>query len=288
MGATMSDFSNNLSYLRVAAHASSFPNGEGGKTPPWEIDWFYRDPAADGSPGLASAENLNTVCRAYLGDRAAQDRLIFGEATDAEIDAALIEGPYGMNDRQRLAVRRALESDISLVQGPPGTGKTETILNMVSCMIARGATVAVVSTNGEAIANISKKVAGYAAADEGREPNRRRIFNSYAALGKLENRRSWNEEHPQGLQFDVGDDSEARRNERYDTGGWEPSLTASEFLRERPFITSTIHSLKKCFNDGDVFRYDYLIMDEASQCAPALALLAMSSARRVVLVGDIE
>ena len=111
----MSDFSNNLSYLRVAAHASSFPNGEGGKTPPWEIDWFYRDPAADGSPGLTSAENLNTVCRAYLGDRAAQDGLTFGEATDAEIDAALIEGPYGMNDRQRLAVRRALESDISLV-----------------------------------------------------------------------------------------------------------------------------------------------------------------------------
>lgn len=288
MGATMSDFSNNLSYLRVAAHASSFPNGEGGKTPPWEIDWFYRDPAADGSPGSASAENLNTVCRAYLGDRAAQDRLIFGEATDAEIDAALIEGPYGMNNRQRLAVRRALGSDISLVQGPPGTGKTETILNMVSCMIARGATVAVVSTNGEAIANISKKVAGYAAADEGREPNRRRIFNSYAALGKLENRRSWNEDHPQGPQFDVKDDSEARRNEHYDTGGWEPALTASEFLRERPFITSTIHSLKKCFNDGDVFRYDYLIMDEASQCAPALALLAMSSARRMVLVGDIE
>ena len=91
----MSDFSNNLSYLRVAAHASSFPNGEGGKTPPWEIDWFYRDPAADGSPGLASAENLNTVCRAYLGDRAAQDRLIFGEATDAEIDAASSRAPMG-------------------------------------------------------------------------------------------------------------------------------------------------------------------------------------------------
>ena len=288
MGATMSDFSNNLSYLRIAAHASSFPNGEGGKTPPWEIDWFYRDPAQDGSAGLASAENLNAVCRAYLGDRPVQDRLAFGEATDAEIDAALIEGPHGLNERQRLAVRRALESDISLVQGPPGTGKTETILNMVSCMIARGATVAVVSTNGEAIANISKKVAGYAAADEGREPNRRRIFDSYAALGKLENRRIWNDEHPQGPRFDVRDDPEARRSTRHDTGGWEPALTASEFLRDRPFITSTIHSLKKCFLDGDVFRYDYLIMDEASQCAPALALLAMSSARRVVLVGDVE
>lgn len=284
----MSDFSNNLSYLRIAAHASSFPNGEGGKTPPWEIDWFYRDLAADGSPGLASTQNLNSVCRAYLGDRAAQARLAFGEASDAEIDAALIEGPYGLNERQRLAVRRALESDISLVQGPPGTGKTETILNMVSCMIARGATVAVVSTNGEAIANISKKVAGHATADESQEPNRRRIFNSYAALGKLENRRAWNEEHPQGPRFDVGDDSEARRNERHETGGWEPVLTASEFLHERPFITSTIHSLKKCFLDGDTFLYDYLIMDEASQCAPALALLAMSSARRVVLVGDVE
>lgn len=284
----MSHFSNNLSYFRAAAHASSFPNGEGGKTPPWEVDWFYRDPAADGSRGLASKEKLNAVCRAYLGDSAAQSRLSFGEASDAEVDASLIEGPYGLNERQRLAVRRALESDISLVQGPPGTGKTETILNMVSCMIARGKTVAVVSTNGEAIANITKKVAGYASSDGASSPNRLRVFSSYAALGKLENRLSWNEAHPEGPLFDTGRDAEARRNDRYGVGGWEPSVAAGQFLRERPFITSTIHSLKKCFRDGAEFLYDYLIMDEASQCAPPLALLAMSSARRIVLVGDVE
>ncbi len=284
----MSNFSNNLSYFRAAAHASSFPNGEGGKTPPWEIDWFYRDPAADGLHGLASKGKLNVVCRAYLGDEAAQARIRFGEASDAEVDAALIEGPYGLNERQRLAVRRSLESDVSLVQGPPGTGKTETILNMVSCMIARGKTVAVVSTNGEAIANITKKVAGYASSNGGSSPNRLRVFSSYAALGKLENRLAWNEAHPEGPQFDTGRDAEARRNDRYGAGGWEPRVTASRFLRERPFVTSTIHSLKKCFRDGAEFLYDYLIMDEASQCAPPLALLAMSSARRIVLVGDVE
>lgn len=142
----MSDFSNNLSYLRVAAHASSFPNGEGGKTPPWEIDWFYRDPAADGSPGPRIREKPEHRLPCVSGGPSGHKTgLIFGEATDAEIDAALIEGPYGMNDRQRLAVRRALEptSRSSRVLLEPG--KTETILNMVSCMIARGATVAVVS-----------------------------------------------------------------------------------------------------------------------------------------------
>ena len=122
--------------------------------------------------------------------------------------------------------------------------------------------------NDETIANIFKKVDGYAEADEGREPNRRRIFNSYAAFGKLENHRSWNEEHPQRPQFDVRDDSVARRNEHRDTGSWEPALTASGFLRGHPFITSTIHSIKKYFNDSDVFRYDYPVMDEASPCAP--------------------
>lgn len=294
----MPSFAENLAYLRAVAHASSFPNGEGGSMRPWETDWFYQDPAADGSPGPTADGRLNVLCRAYLGDTGAQARLRFGEAPDSALDDNLIEGGFAPNERQRLAIRRALESDISLIQGPPGTGKTETILNMVSCILARGATVAVVSTNGEAIANITMKVRSYGTgAGDGKTdnrtagdttPNRRRVFDAYAAIGKLENREAWNLASPDGPQFDVARMSGGRHNDRYDTGGWEPRITAADFLARRPFITSTIHSLKKCFRDGDDHQFDYVIMDEASQCTPALALLAMSSARHLVLVGDTE
>ena len=101
-------------------------------------------------------------------------------------------------------------------------------------------------------------------------------------------RSAWNAAHPDEAQFRVGGGDGALHNDRQDTGGWEPDLTAGKFLSRRPFITSTIHSLKKCFADGDTHQFDYVIMDEASQCAPALALIAMSSARHLVLVGDTE
>lgn len=284
----MSAFADTLAFFRIAAEAGTYPDGDASTTQPWDIGWFYRDPLAGNGADPASGRNLNALCRAYLGDNGARARLAFGEADDGEVDAGMLEGRFFLNARQRLAVRRALDSDISLVQGPPGTGKTETILNMASCMLARGATVAVVSTNRDALANITKKVAGYAGASPEKEPRRHRLFGSYAPLGSVQMRSAWNAAHPDEAQFRVGGGDGALHNDRQDTGGWEPDLTAGKFLSRRPFITSTIHSLKKCFADGDAHQFDYVIMDEASQCAPALALIAMSSARHLVLVGDTE
>ncbi len=163
-GALMSAFADTLAFFRIAAEAGTYPDGDASTTQPWDIGWFYRDPLAGNGADPASGRNLNALCRAYLSDDGARARLAFGEADDGEVDAGMLEGRFSLNARQRLAVRRALDSDISLVQGPPGTGKTETILNMASCMLARGATVAVVSTNRDALANITKKVAGYAGA----------------------------------------------------------------------------------------------------------------------------
>lgn len=65
--------------------------------------------------------------------------------------------PFDTNLSQRVAVKAALEEELSIIQGPPGTGKTQTILNIVANYIARGGSVAVVSGNNEATRNVKDK-----------------------------------------------------------------------------------------------------------------------------------
>ena len=65
--------------------------------------------------------------------------------------------PFDTNLSQRVAVKAALEEDLSIIKGPPGTGKTQTILNIVANYIARGGSVAVVSGNNEATRNVKDK-----------------------------------------------------------------------------------------------------------------------------------
>lgn len=251
--------------------------------------WFYRNLAQPGS--------LNLLSQAFLGDEEAQRQLSFGEAPDASFSGALLEGKYPLNASQRRAIARALKSDISLIQGPPGTGKTEVILNLASCIIGRGKNVAVVANNSKAIDNITEKIAGWRKHPEQAGPNQRRLVESYARLGGKDTRKEWvagHQDAPDAIRFRTGVkkyDGAVLPNKvfaRYGGGGWEPHVRAADFLKRYPFITSTIHSFKKCFTDGDTFQFDYVIMDEASQCNPLLGLVAMSSAKHLVLVGDVE
>ncbi len=66
--------------------------------------------------------------------------------------------PFGVNPSQRQAVIYALQNQISLIQGPPGTGKTQTILNIIANLLLRGKTVAIVSGNNAATANVYEKL----------------------------------------------------------------------------------------------------------------------------------
>lgn len=43
--------------------------------------------------------------------------------------------PFGCNNSQYQAVKKAMENQISVIQGPPGTGKTQTILNIIANII---------------------------------------------------------------------------------------------------------------------------------------------------------
>lgn len=57
-----------------------------------------------------------------------------------------------------------------------------------------------------------------------------------------------------------------------------------EILREYPIVLSTTHSLKTSLSPDCL--YDYIIIDEASQVDVATGVLALSCAKRAVIVGD--
>jgi AAA domain-containing protein/uncharacterized protein DUF2726 len=76
---------------------------------------------------------------------------------------------------------------------------------------------------------------------------------------------------------------ESRRT-RYLADSYRVGPTFSEFITDYPALLSTCHSLPSSIANG--YLLDYLIIDEASQVNLLLAGLAMSCARRVIVVGD--
>ena len=69
--------------------------------------------------------------------------------------------PFGFNLSQKQAVDNALNHRLSVIEGPPGTGKTQTILNIIANAVIKGETVAVVSSNNSATANVLEKLEKY-------------------------------------------------------------------------------------------------------------------------------
>jgi len=94
--------------------------------------------------------------------------------------------PFGINRSQLAAMERAFSSQVSVIEGPPGTGKTQTILNIISNVVLRGGTVAVVSNNNAAVENVYEKLAqaglDYFVAKLGSTENRQQFFRSLPAV----------------------------------------------------------------------------------------------------------
>ena len=103
--------------------------------------------------------------------------------------------PFGCNNSQYQAVKKAMENQISVIQGPPGTGKTQTILNIIANIILQGKTVQIVSNNNSATNNVYEKLCS---------PKYNLGF-IVATLGKSENKKSFiqnqNENYPDFLSW---------------------------------------------------------------------------------------
>lgn len=74
------------------------------------------------------------------------------------------------------------------------------------------------------------------------------------------------------------------RRSPYGADSYRRGTTFNDFISDYPALLSTCHSLRDSIANG--YLLDYLIIDEASQVNLLLAGLAMSCARRLVVVGD--
>ena len=104
---------------------------------------------------------------------------------DKEFNSILIF-PFGINQSQYQAVKNAMENQISVIEGPPGTGKTQTILNIIANLIYNGKSVAVVSNNNSATANVFEKLKqfdfDYICATLGRRENKENFIQNQSGL----------------------------------------------------------------------------------------------------------
>lgn len=267
----------------------------------YSLFWYFRNCISD-DLDKDDARRYSPLLDAYLGGDVPE--VVFPpklepsemDAEEAMLQSLFPQSEYPLNANQRLAVHKALHFPFSIIKGPPGTGKTETILRIVALAVARGERVAVVSTNSAAVENVEQKVAaafqhhGRKSLSEAEEISRTDLAYSTAckhvALGS-KGRRDKAVDPLTGacLAFESG---EHEFGNGAKIGGWEQNKKLGDFTAKFPFVTSTVHSLKKCFADGDVEKYDLVIMDEASQTNLTVGVVAMSCARRMVLVGDEE
>lgn len=101
----------------------------------------------------------------------------------------LVIFPFGFNSSQKKAVENALNNSISIIQGPPGSGKTQTILNIIANALINGETVAVVSNNNTATANIQEKLdkynLGFVSAYLGNTQNKQEFIKTQQTNGTL-------------------------------------------------------------------------------------------------------
>ena len=95
----------------------------------------------------------NTVLAEYLCPRS-------GKNTPRPAQRMMIY-PFGLNLSQWNAVNRAFSSQVSIIEDPPGTGKTQTILNIIANAILQNKSIAVVSNNNSATANVVEKLEKY-------------------------------------------------------------------------------------------------------------------------------
>jgi DNA polymerase III delta prime subunit len=97
--------------------------------------------------------------------------------------------PFGFNLSQKTAVENALTSPLTIIEGPPGTGKTQTILNIIANAVMRGESLAVVSSNNSATANILEKLKNhqleFIAAYLGNNENKKEFIESQKPLPDL-------------------------------------------------------------------------------------------------------
>ncbi|TLF44822.1 AAA domain-containing protein [Maribacter aurantiacus] len=87
-------------------------------------------------------------------------KLISHKTQTSSIEEKVLIEPLPMNEEQREAILRGLQSDITVVTGPPGTGKSQVVSNLIVNAVKDGQKVLFASKNNKAVDVVLERVNG--------------------------------------------------------------------------------------------------------------------------------
>ncbi|HEY0481568.1 MAG TPA: AAA domain-containing protein [Kofleriaceae bacterium] len=208
-----------------------------------------------------------------------------------------------LDDRQREAVDAALRAgDLALIHGPPGTGKTRTLVEVVRQRVARGERVLCAAPSNTAVDNLGIRLAeaGLRAVRLGHPA---RVHPALAQLtldaqveadGATRLAREWRDRARQCRRAAMGKRGPEARDRWAEARALDRDAAREIANTERAILGRADVVLATCAgcdsyllgrgDDRTVF--DCVVIDEATQSADPLLLVALARARVAVLAGD--
>jgi ATP-dependent RNA/DNA helicase IGHMBP2 len=218
-----------------------------------------------------------------------------------------------LDEKQRAAVDAALRSgDIALIHGPPGTGKTRTLVEVIRQRVARGERVLVAAPSNTAVDNIGIRLAQIGASADRRSapvigtPMRAvrlghpaRVHPALATLtidaqvnadGATKLAREWNDRARQIRKTAAGRRGPEAKALWHEARELDRDAHQEIANAERRIVDRADVILATCVGcDHPILGetiFGCVIVDEATQAADPLLLVALSRAKVCVLAGD--
>ncbi|KAJ1895611.1 DNA replication endonuclease-helicase Dna2, partial [Coemansia sp. IMI 209127] len=193
----------------------------------------------------------NPKCRRLIVDLQQPEFLPLHESIDKSIQQ--LQGEQGLNSGQEMVLRKVLSAkDYALVMGMPGTGKTTTIAELVRILVSLGKSVLLTSYTHNAVDNVLLRLQKY-------DIPTIRLGNKTKV-------------HPQVVKY-LPSETRLESVKQYDNYYRKASVVATTCLG----VSHPIFTIRK---------FDYCIVDEASQITLPVCLGPLLEAERFVLVGD--
>jgi hypothetical protein len=210
-----------------------------------------------------------------------------------------------LNGPQREAVELAMRAwDVALIHGPPGTGKTTTLAEIVARAVAQGERVLATAASNAAVDNLAERLiaagltlvrvghpARVSPAVEARtldalvaESEAAKLAKRWVTEANAIRRRVWAKRGRGALtRREAGD--ELREAGRLQRDARQQLRGAQQVLIDGAQVIAATAAGADAALLGEA-AFDLVVLDEATQAADPIALVALRRAKRVVMAGD--